>query len=99
LRACTPRPAACDYPQNRDRRPEPAAAEQRAEARADLAHDGKSPGVAARVVFESVEGERVHHVLPGRAGCYARARITRPVSAPVCSPCSMNISPATIVWS
>ena len=42
------------------RRAEPAAAEQRTEAGADRAHDGKAPRVAARVVLQPVEGECVH---------------------------------------
>src|SRR5262249_48685021 len=48
-----------DVLEDRERRAEAAATEQCAEPRADRAHDGKSPGVAARVVLEPVEGECV----------------------------------------
>src|SRR5262249_33505794 len=75
LRGGPHRAAAGDVLEDRDRRAEPAAPEQRAEARAELTDDGEAPRAAVAVVLESVEGERVHG--------YAPARITRPAGAPV----------------
>ena len=53
--------AAGDVLEDRERRAESAAAEERAEPGAQRAHDGKAPRVAVlAVVLEAVEGECVH---------------------------------------